>query len=196
MSNKEDIEKFLVDLNKSDEGKRMLQNLNPIPQELIPTPPQDIPFEKTQQKGKKKKDSLWSKHFTKDKLKKSNRVGVVYLRNNGNVDLLEVETKNGQFTVNGKGYHEDRHCIYTVTKERVPLMIIREWDLIPLGTKKWADDDMREKFAELEQHVLKGIRQAELVKIGGGSDSKLTTKQLILWGIVAIVGIAILINYI
>ena len=76
-------------------------------------------------------------------------------------------------------------------------MIIREWDLIPLGTKKWEDEDMREKFAELEQHVLKGIRNAELVKMGGGeSDSKFTTKQLILWVIVAVVAGAILINYI
>jgi len=191
---KQDIEKFLLELNKSDEGKKMLQELNPPTHNPLLVPPEVKPM--PEEKKKKKKDSLWSKHFTKDKLKKPSRVGVVYLRNNGNVDLLEIETRNGQFIVNGKGYHEDRDCVYTVTKERVPLMIVREWDLIPLGTKKWADDNMREKFAELEQHVLKGIRNAELVKMGGGVESKLTTKQMILWGLVILVGAIILVNYI
>ncbi len=181
MSKEEDIKKFLEDLNKSEEGKKMLQNLNP----LVPTIP----------KKKDKKKEWWSKHFNKDKFKKPNRVGVIYLRNNGNVDLTEVETRNGQFTVNGKGYHEDRHCVYTLTKDRIPLMIVREWDMIALGTKKWDDEPMLEKFAELEQHVLKGIRQAELVKMGGGIESKLTPKQMILWGLAALVGVILLMNY-
>ena len=190
MNNKEDIAKFLSDLNQSDEGKQMLQMVNPVP--VIP-----VTIIPKKEKKKKDKDKWWIKTFNKDKLKKPNKVGVIFLRNNGNVDLLQVETKNGLFSVNGKGYHEDRHCIYTLTKDRVPIMIIREWDLIPLGTKKWEDEDMREKFAELEQHVLKGIRNAELVKMGGGeSDSKFTTKQVILWVIVAVVAGAILINYI
>ncbi len=56
---------------------------------------------------------------------------------------------------------------------------------------------MLEKFAELEQHVLKGIRQAELVKIGGGGiETKLTPKQMILWGLVILVGGIIITNYI
>ncbi len=186
MSNEEEIKKFLTELNKSEEGKKILQDLNPLTQ-VVP---------EVKDKNKKKNGKWWSKHFTKDRLKKSNKVGVVFLRNNANVDLLEVETRNGYFTVNGKPYHEDRHCVYTLTKDRIPLMVVREWDMIALGTKKWDDEPMLEKFAELEQHVLKGIRNAELVKMGGGIESKLTTKQMILWGLVILVGAIILVNYI
>ncbi|KKL49763.1 hypothetical protein LCGC14_2312260 [marine sediment metagenome] len=184
MNKEEEIKKFLTDLNKSEEGKKMLRDLNPSTL-IVP-----------EVKDKKKNWRWWGKHFNKDKIKKPNRVGVVYLRNNGNVDLLEVETRDGQFAINGKPYHEDRHCVYTLTKERIPLMVVREWDMIPLGTKKWDDEPMSEKFAELEQHVLKGIRNAELVKMGGGVESKLTTKQMILWGLVILVGAIILVNYI
>ena len=160
-------------------------------------PPQVMDKKKPIEKQKEKKiQNWWSKHFNKDRFKKPNRVGVIYLRNNANVELSEVEISNGVFTINGKQFHEDRSCVYTLTKERIPLIIIREWDMIPIGTKKWDDDPMKEKFAELEQHVLKGIRAAELVKMGGGLESKLTTKQIILWGLAALVGAIILMNYI
>ncbi len=188
MSNKEEIEKFLIDLNKSEEGKQMLQTINPVP--VAPVTLLD-----SKKEVKKKDQKWWIKTFNKDKLKKPNKAGVVLLRSNGNADLMEVETRNGFFTIEGKVYHEDRHCVYTITKDRIPLLIVRDWDLIPIGTKKWDDDPMREKFAELEQHVLKGIRQAELVKSGVGIDSKLTPKQMILWGLAALVGVILLTNF-
>ncbi len=196
MSGEEEIKKFLEDLNKSEQGKKMLQELNP--QQVIPEVLREPNELEKSKKGKKKKDQKWwSKVFNKDKLKKSNKAAVIYLRNNGNADLMEVETRNGFFTIEGKPYHEDRDCIYTITKDRIPLMIQREWDLIPIGTKKWDDDSMREKFAELEQHVLKGIRAAELVKSGGqGFEGKLTPKQIILWGLAALVGVVIVVNVI
>lgn len=200
MSNKEDIEKFLTDLNKSEEGKKMLQELDnpntpsiPVPEPLVKD---NEPETKKGKKDKKKDAKWWNKVFNKDKLKKSDRVGVVYLRNNGKADLMEVQTKNGFFNINGKPYHEDRDCVYILTKERIPLLIVREWDMIPIGTKKWDDEPMREKFSELEQHVLKGIRAAELVKSGGGIETKLTPKQMILWGLVILVGGIILVNFI
>jgi len=195
MNKEEEIKKFLEDLNKSEEGKKMLQQINysPVNDPIIQV--KDDSPKKKNIKIKEKK--WWGKHFSKDKIKKSNRVGVIYLRNNGNVDLLEIQTNNGSFSIDGKPFHENRHCVYTLTKDRIPLMIVREWDLIPLGTKKWDDEPMLEKFAELEQHVLKGIRQAELVKVGGGGiETKLTPKQMILWGLVILVGGIILTNYI
>ncbi|HEC39518.1 hypothetical protein LCGC14_0538290 [marine sediment metagenome] len=198
MSSKEEIEKFLLDLNKSEEGKRMLQELNPVSVQSVALPVVETNKEINKKQTKKKKENnLWSKTFNKDKLKKPNKAGVVYLRNNGNADLMQVNTVNGFFSIESKIYHEDRDCVYTITKDRTPLLIVREWDLIPLGTKKWEDEPMRKKFAELEQHVLKGIRQAELVKSGGaGIDSKLTPKQLILWGLAALVGVIVLTNFI
>ena len=191
MSSEEEIKKFLDDLNKSDQGKKMLQEANTS----VPEVP--IVSEVEEKKSKKKKDEKWwEKAFDKKKFKKPSKVGVVYLRNNGNVDLMQVETRNGFFNVNGKPYHEDRDCVYRTSKDKIPLLIVREWDIIPLGTKRWDDEPMREKFAELEQHVLKGIRAAELVKSGGGLDTKITPKQMILWGLAILVGAIILMNYI
>jgi len=150
-----------------------------------------------QEKDNKKSEKWWSKFINKKKFKNSNKVAIIFLRNNGNADLLQKKAKNGFFTINEKQYHENNDCTYTVTKDRIPLAIIREWDILPLGTKKWEDESMREKFAELEEHVLKGIRYAELVKSGGGGlDSKLSTKQIILWGLALLVGAILLVNYI
>ncbi|KKN59021.1 hypothetical protein LCGC14_0545760 [marine sediment metagenome] len=190
MNKEEEIKKFLEDLNKSDQGKKMLQEVS--------NPVSEVPvISEVKEKKKKKIDQRWwEKTFNKKKFKKPSKVAIVYLRNNGNADLMQVETRNGFFNVNGKIYHEDRDCVYTVTKDRLPLIILREWDLIPIGTKKWDDDNMREKFSELSQHVIKGIKNAELVRAGGGLDSKLTTKQIILWGLAALVGVVIVMNFI
>ena len=202
MSKKEDIEKFLEDLSKSEEGKQMLQNLNPT--QTIPEVPakeekqiiKELIAEPNKEDKKKKNSKWWSKTFNKDKLKKPNKVAAIYLRNNGNADLMELETRNGSFSIGAQTYNEDRDCVYTITKDRLPLLIVREWDIIPLGTKKWDDDPMREKFSELSQHVLKGIKNAEFVRSGGGFEGKLTPKQLILWGLAALVGVIIIMNFI
>lgn len=195
MSEEEKIKKFLEDLNKSDAGKKMLQEANnPVPKVPLVSETEIAP--QVKEKKSKKNQKWWEKAFDKKKFKKPSKVGVVYLRNNGNVDLMQVETKNGFFNVNGKPYHENRDCVYRTSKDKIPLLIVREWDIIPLGTKKWDDEPMREKFAELEQHVLKGIRAAELVRSGGGIEGKFTIKQIILWGLVLLVGAVILMNYV
>ncbi len=144
----------------------------------------------------KKKDLKWfTKFFSKGGLKKTNKVAVVYLRNNGNADLMEVETRRGFFKIKGKSFHEDRDCVYTVTKDRIPLMIQKEWDIMPIGTKRRDDEIMSEKFAQLEDHVLTGIRAAELVKTGGESDGKFSGKQVVIYAILAIIAGALFVSY-
>ena len=81
---------------------------------------------------------------------------------------MEVESKDGFFNIANKVYHANRDCLYHLGKERIPLAMIPEWSMIPLGTKNWEDKEMREKFFELEDHLLKGIRYAEIVRMGGG----------------------------
>ncbi len=149
--------------------------------------------------AKKAKKGIFS-FLSSKKLKKPNMVAIIYLRNNGIAETGEVESKRGFFIISGKTYHENRDCIYTIIgkdRERIPLAIIPEWSLIPLGTKRWDDKPMLEKFAELQDHTLRGIRHAELVKMGDKSDSKsMTTKQIILLVLACIVGAAVLLNYI
>lgn len=177
-------------MNKEKEIEGKIKDLEKQKKELLEKPKED------KKKEKKDNDKWWGKFFKRNKLKKPSMVAIIYLRNNGNAELLEQAPKNGMFSINGQTYHERSDCIYTVTKDRIPMAIIKEWDIIPVGTKRWDEDTMKEKFSQLEEHVLKGIRHAELVRRDGEERKPLATKQMILYVILAIVVGAILINYI
>ncbi len=159
-------------------------------------------LEKVKDKGKtrntaKKEVGLFKRFFHPDSLRKSNRVAVVYLRDNNLVEFKEIEARDGQFVINGRNYHIDRDCIYTTRKERVPLIILREWDLIPLGTKRWEDEDIRERFSKLERHVLQGIKNAELYKVRmPGTQMPTNLRKIIGIGIGLIIFIAILVHFV
>ena len=118
----------------------------------------------------KKQKSLWDKIFNKDKLKKSNQIAVLFLRDNGKADNMILEPRDGFFSINNRNYSVDNDCIFLLGKNRIPLAIIPEWSLIPYGTKKWHEKDMLSKFAELQDHTLKGIRHAEYVRISKGTN--------------------------
>ena len=143
----------------------------------------------------KRKLPLFERLFKKWKLKKPGMVAVLFLRNNGMADFMEVESKKGFLNVEGHVYHERRDCTYTTTKDRYPLAIIPEWSLIPVGTKEWEDKTMITKFAELQDHTLRGIRHAELVKMGDKDKPKINSKAAIGIGIAIVVGLAILVGY-
>lgn len=149
---------------------------------------------KKEDKKDKKNKGIWGNLFSKNIVKK-NKVAILYLQNNGIAKAMELEAKKGFFTINGRTYHEDRDCIYRFSKENIPLAIIPEWSLIPYGTKKWHDKEMIEKFSELEDHVLRGIRHAEFVRLGGEGDKKINMKNAVLIGIVVIIGLAIATGY-
>ncbi len=155
---------------------------------------QELEVKKPEKKDKKKK-GLIERLFNKNRLKKPSMVAVIYLRDNGIAEAMEIETKRGFFNIGERTYHEDRDCIYTISKERLPLAIIREKDLIPLGTRRWEDQDLISKLSELQDHVLRGIRHAELVKMGGGEGLKLNKKAIVGAIIGVIILIAILMNF-
>jgi len=199
---KKEINNFLLQLMKTKQGEEIMKDVMVEKNEITMPQIEDAIEEQVEEKSEKKKDkkgkqTWWNKKFNKNKLKKGTKVAIVYLRNNGNVDLLQKETRNGFFTIESETYHVDKDCVYTLTKDRLPIIFQREWDIIPLGTKKWEDEDMREKFKSLETHVLKGIRNAELVRTGGERDKgTITVKQAILWGLVALVGAVVFLNYV
>lgn len=153
--------------------------------------------EKPKEEKREEKQKWFNKFFNNERLKKSNKVAVVFLRNNRLADFKEVEARNGYFSIEGKNYHVDNDCIYSTQKDRIPMAIIREWDLMPLGTKQYEDDEMRNRFAKLESHVLNGIKNAELARTGGsGFGNNLTNKQIILYAIIGIVAVALIVGYI
>lgn len=151
---------------------------------------ENLPVTTSGSADKKDKPTLWDKVFRKHKLKKPNITAVIFLRNNGKAETLEAESKDGFFQLNGKTYHEDSSCIFRM-KDGVPLAIIPEWSLVPYGTKEWHDKPMLEKFAELQDHTLKGIRHAEIVKAGGGEKMRMSGKAIIGLIILGVVGLVV-----
>ncbi len=154
--------------------------------------------DKSKEKDKdSEKKGLWNKMFNKNKLKKSTKVAVIYLRDNKIAEPMEKEVDSkGFFNINGRVYHQDRDCIYLLGKDRHPFAIIPEFNVTPIGTKEWYSNSMQKKFAVLQDHVMKGIRHAERVRMGEkGEGMKLNPKTIIVFGIIAIVAVALIMNY-
>ena len=154
----------------------------------------DLELKLGSKKGEKKKSGLWDKVWKKNKLKLPRKVAVLFLTNNNEAIPMEVEVRNGFYNIRGKSYHERDDCIYTMTKQRIPLAIIPEWSLIPIGTKKWEDKTIREKFLEVQTHAMRGIRHAELVRMGE-KDKPINVKVMILIGIALIIGVAVFMGF-
>ncbi len=194
---KKEIEKTLqenpINQNYLDLRHKEVKEPVPKPQEEVP-----IQIEETKEpedKKEKKKLTWWSKTFKSKNFKKPTLIAVLFLRNNGRAETMQLETRNGFFNIAKKTYHERRDCTWVVDKDRIPLAIIPEWSLIPLGTKEWEDKPMLEKFNELQDHTLKGIRHAELVKMGETDFGGIPPKKIIIWGIVILVAGIIIANY-
>ena len=175
---KQQIYQFLSDLEKSVDGKEILDK-----------------FSKKTNKDKEEKTWL-NKLFNSKKFQNPNKVAVLYLKNNGRAEPMDVQVQGGFFNINRKTYHERKDCIYTVGKDRLPLAIIPENNMFPIGTKDWADKSMQEKFSELQDHHLRAVRHAELVKMGDKGFNKMDNKKIIVWIIMGIIGISILMSYI
>ncbi len=172
-------------------------NLEPIDTESIESSP-ELPIKEflareesedkdKKDKKKKKEKTIWDRSFRKRRLKKPNRVAVLYLRNNGNAVPMEVEPRRGFFEIEGRTFHEDRDCIYRMVGENYPLAIIQEWSMLPIGTRRYYQSGdkesyveyMQRKFAELQDHLLRGIRHAELVKLGERDKPKISGKAIV-----------------
>lgn len=198
MFSREQVEDKLKQDNVSEgKAKELIKYYDKL--NSIPEPP--IKSKKNKEKKTPKQKGFFDKFFNKERMQKGKKVGIVYLRDNGLADFKEVEARDEEFIVEGKPYHVERDCIYTTQKHRIPLAIIREWDLIPLGTKKWydtegKDEKMREKFAQLERHVLRGIKNFELWKVQDKSSAQnVNVKKAILYAIIAFVIGAVVIGF-
>jgi hypothetical protein len=152
-------------------------------------------LESTRRKKQDKKQGFWDRVFKTKKLKKG-KVAVLFLKNNGIAETHELESRRGFFNLYGKTYHERRDCVYTMGKERYPLAIIPEWNVIPLGRKDWYDKAMQEKFSTLQDHVMKGIRHAERVRMEEKDGTGIKAKNIIVWAIAAAIVLAVLTGYI
>ena len=168
----------------------------PFPQQPSPQPlPQQIPIQ--QPPVKPGKNVIWDKVWKNNKLEKANVVAVLFLRKRGVAEPMELIPEKGFFNIDGRAYHERRDCTYLFKKSKSPLVVIKEGQLLPTGTAEWQEKDIQEKCAECQDHVMKGIRHAERVRMGenmGGK--KLDGKSIVGIGIAVIVILAFLMNYV
>lgn len=151
---------------------------------------------KSNKKGKQGK-TFWEKVWKKKRLEKADTVAVLYLRESGTAERMEIKTEKGFFNINGKAYHVRRDCIYILDdKEKTPLALIPEWCVTPIGTRGWYNQDEQEKVAKLQDHAIQGIRHAERVRSGEeGNNIKMNTKAIVLLVIGLIIGGALLFGY-
>jgi len=202
MNEEEKLEEYEEKLKiASEELEKRKKALN-IP-EIIPEPiekepeiPEENQIKTTDKKEKKDKKNWWEKLFNKKTLGKTNKVAILLLRNSGNAEALEIEPKKGFFTIDNKIYHQRRDCVWTITKDRLPLAIIRENNLTPIGTQAWEDKTLQEKFAELQDHVLRGIRHAELIRLGEKDIKQIDMKRAIGIGLLVVIVVAVVMSYI
>lgn len=183
-----EIEKLKEQRNEIDK-KIKEATLPPLPESLPQEPAKDSNLEK-----KVKKQTWFQNLFRKERFKKPNKVAIIFLRKNGTAEPMEKETRNGCFEIGGQTYHERRDCTYFFGKHRIPLAVIPEGGFIPFGTLKWYERTMLEKFHEAQDHLLRGIRHAELVRVGGMGVNP-NVKKMIGLGLLILVVLVVLFNY-
>lgn len=156
-----------------------------------------IEYDLSNNENKKKKSTLWEKLFRRNKLEKPKTVAVLYLKDNNRAIPMEIEPKNGFFNIEGRTYHERKDCTYTLMKgrDKYPLAIIPEKNLTPKGTSEWDEKPAQEKMSELQDHVIKGIRHAEMVKIAGDGSGMKLNKTIVMWAIIIIIVGAVAYQY-
>lgn len=130
--------------------------------------------------------------FRNKKLEKQGNILCFYLRKNGIADPRYVRMDEvGQIKVGGYTYHE-RDATYRMGKKNDPVLLLMEGALVPL-TKETLKEHLGFETAEAQKLVIKGIEQAEVVKMGGLEDhlkkSFAPPKWLIGLGIAIIIGI-------
>lgn len=162
-----------------------------LPQETLERQTLERKVESSEKKG------IWAKLWRNNKLEKANMVAVLFLRKIGTAVPMELRPENGFFNIEGLAYHERRDCTYYLKKNKTPLVVIREGELLPMGNKDWQEREIQEKCAICQDHVMKGIRHAERVRMGenmGGK--KLDGKSIVGISIAVIVVLAFLFSYV
>lgn len=143
-----------------------------------------------------KKSDLWAKISDKNKLKKPGEILVLYGRENGELEPMVMQPKNGFFNIDGHSYHERKDCVFRITKDKIPVAIIMSWKLYPVGTKGYDDIPEEQRLQEMQYHVVKAISNAELVRMGEGTGKKLNAKWVMIVVVGLIIAFAFLKNYV
>lgn len=135
----------------------------------------------------KQKSKLFRLKFpgsVKSKMKKAwkkNNIAVIRLYNNNIAKPCIGELINGNLIVDGI-HHDGGKQFMWLWRGKVPIMIVPEWDINPIGTKQYIDAIGTGTATDAERVVLKAIKMEQQ-----GSGKKLGGMNIIWIGIGAIV---------
>lgn len=134
-------------------------------------------------KSKKKEKRFDLPFFTKAKAKnsyKKNNILILYLKRDRNIVVKWGSMNDGLVFFDGYKYHNANQKYVYFWKSRIPLIIIPEWSLNPIGN----EEDCKEEEKVDAQHI--GIRAFEAYK-NQGSLNKISPKMWIWIGIGGII---------
>lgn len=196
---KEEGEQSLLPQNTEESNPSLYDEL-PLPETEALSDEQKKDIESIKNtKPEIKEIGFWEKHFNSKKLDKPNTVAILILRVNGDATpLYRQYDENGMFTLEdlkknplAKSYHVRQDCIYRLKfgKHQIPLCILPEWSMIPLGTKVYWEMTPERRALELEQGILRAIRAEETIKQDENLKKKAVSgKTIWIFIIVVVVG--------
>ena len=155
-------------------------------------PVEQIPVNPKEEKTSDIKITWIDKILNRKKLKNADTIAVLYVRINGNAEIIYKEPKFGMFEIDGRTYHVLEDCRLSLRKDKdtIPLCVLFEKSLTPLTRQEYEGQSMQEKLAELQDLVIRAIKSAELVKLEGEKKPGMNPKTMIIIAIIAIIGFA------
>lgn len=124
------------------------------------------------------------------KLEDKGHIKCLYLRKNGRAELRYVKMDEvGQIKIDSYVYHE-RDAPYRYGKKNEPLLIIIEGSLIPIH-KEILKENLGTESAEAQRLVIKGIEEAEVVKLNESLNDDKLKKAPNKWAIIIGIGIVV-----
>ena len=100
---------------------------------------------------------------TKSQLKKlaqKNKVQVILLGTNRNIEPMTAKIQDGFIVINGK-YHQCTTDFIYLWRGKFPTIVLPEWDLKPIGTKDFYDAMESGGKADAQQIIIRAIELKE-----------------------------------
>jgi len=94
---------------------------------------------------------------------KKNKVIVQLLKSNRYVEYHIADIVQGFVKVNDRYYDARADCIYLEQKDRMPMLIVQEWNLEPIATKEYDEIKKAGKGTDAQQVIIRFMEQHKYI---------------------------------
>ena len=94
---------------------------------------------------------------------KKNKVIVMVLKSNRYIDYHIADVVQGFVKVNDRYYDARADCIYMEQKDRMPMLIVQEWNLEAIGTKEYNEIKKSGKGTDAQQVIIRFMEQHKYI---------------------------------